>query len=279
VLFEDPTIAGMVTALRQSERAEFEPIVALGSGGPKVPFFFLHGDSTGLGLYCRRFGTGLGAGRPIYAVAPHGADGGAVPESIEEMARERLRLILQLQPEGPYLLGGYCMGAIVAFEMARQLRRLHKPVQHLILVEAQHARYRYAVFEALFARLARSAGVGDERSHRWLAQQRANLFDLRCRLTPVAEHDDALTAHVKPAQERAVRKYVWHSLDVPATMICAREERSAARERVQTMWSPLLQALDVRIIPGDHETVLVQNVDALVAELSHALEEAHPYPC
>jgi thioesterase domain-containing protein len=276
VLFENPTIAGIVAALRQSERAEFEPVVALRLGGSKVPFFFLHGDPTGLGLYCRRFGNDLGAGRPIYAVAPHGADGGAVPRSIEEMAGERLRLMLRIQPEGPYLLGGYGMGAIVAFEMARQLERLHKRVQHLILVEAQHARYRYAVFEALFARLARNVGVRNERSRRWLAQQRANLYDLRCRLRPFTEYEDALTAHVKGAQERAVRRYVWHTLDVPATMLCAREERSVACERVQTMWSPLLPALDVRIIPGDHETVLVQNVDSLVAELSHVLDKADP---
>jgi amino acid adenylation domain-containing protein len=274
VLFENPTIGGMVAALRQSERAEFEPIVALRSSGSKPPFFFLHGDSTGLGLYCRRFGDGLGAGRPIYAVAPHGADGGAVPQSIEEMARDRLRLILEIEPEGPYLLGGYCMGAIVAFEMARQLQRLGKRVQHLVLVEAQHARYRYAVFEGLFARLARCIGVGDDRSHRWLARQRASLYDLRCRLPPFAHYEDALTAHVKPAQERAVRGYVWQTLGVPATMVCAREERSAARERVQAMWSPLLPMLDVRIIPGDHETVLVQNVDSLVAELARTLEKA-----
>ena len=276
VLFEDPTIGGMVAALRQRERAAFEPVVALGAGGSKAPFFFLHGDSTGLGLYCRRFGNGLGAGRPIYAVAPHGADGGAVPQSIEEMARERLRIMLEIEPEGPYLLGGYCMGAIVAFEMARQLQGLHKRVHHLVLVEAQHARYRYAVFEGLFARLARSIGVREEHSQRWLAQRRSDLYHLRCRLTPFADEDDAATAHVKPAQERAVRKYVWPTLDVPATMLCAREERSARPERVHAMWSPLLPTLDVRIIPGDHRTVLVHDVDSLVAELAHALEKADP---
>ncbi len=279
VLFRDPTIAGMVATLRQCERAEFEPIVALRSSGWKAPFFFLHGDSTGLGLYCRRFGDGLGAGRSVYAVAPHGADGGAVPRSVEEMARDRIRLMLQIEPEGPYVLGGYCMGAIVAFEMARQLRQLHKPVQHLVLIEAQHARYRYAVLEGVFAQLARTVGVSDDRSHRWLALQRANIYDLRCRLVPFDECEDAVTAHVKPAQERAVRSYVWRALDVPTTMLCAREEPSAELERVVARWSPLLPILDVRIIPGDHRTVLVEHIDSLVTELALSLEMAGNEPC
>ena len=49
--------------------------------------------------------------------------GQSLPASIEEMAAERLPLILEAQPEGPYLIGGHCNGALVAFEAARKLVR------------------------------------------------------------------------------------------------------------------------------------------------------------
>ena len=62
----------------------------------------------------------LGPDRPILAIAPHGVDGERVP-SIEEMAADRLPLILEAQPRGPYVLGGHCNGALVAFETARLL--------------------------------------------------------------------------------------------------------------------------------------------------------------
>jgi thioesterase domain-containing protein len=40
---------------------------------------------------------------------------------IEEMAARYLEAVRQIQPEGPYLLGGSSFGGVVAFEMAHQL--------------------------------------------------------------------------------------------------------------------------------------------------------------
>src|SRR5207237_4737555 len=42
---------------------------------------------------------------------------------IEQMAVHYVSEIRKVQPEGPYHLGGYCFGGLVAFEMAQQLRR------------------------------------------------------------------------------------------------------------------------------------------------------------
>jgi oxalate---CoA ligase len=43
---------------------------------------------------------------------------------------------LSVQPEGPYFLGGYSFGGLVAFDMAQQLRRRGEKVALLALLEA-----------------------------------------------------------------------------------------------------------------------------------------------
>ena len=58
-----------------------------------------------------------------------------IPRSIEAMAAERLPLILEAQPEGPYRLCGYCIGGIVAFETARLLVAAGKDVEMVFMID------------------------------------------------------------------------------------------------------------------------------------------------
>jgi len=63
----------------------------------------------------------FGPDYPIISIDPHGLRGEPIPPSIEEMAADRLPLILKTQASGPFLLGGFCNGAMLAFEAARAL--------------------------------------------------------------------------------------------------------------------------------------------------------------
>jgi hypothetical protein len=98
------------------------------------PFFFLHGDVFG-GWYAFELAQRLTSDWPLYILPPHGINGRAVPKSVEEMARDHVSTLQKYRPLGPYYLGGYCSGALVAFEMARLLLELHYDVPLLILVE------------------------------------------------------------------------------------------------------------------------------------------------
>ena len=52
------------------------------------------------------------------------------------MAADRLPLILEAQPEGPYRLCGYCVGGMVAFEAARLLLAAGKEVEMVFMIDA-----------------------------------------------------------------------------------------------------------------------------------------------
>jgi amino acid adenylation domain-containing protein len=234
--FADPTIDGLARAIRSEERASFEAIVPVQTAGDRTPFFFSHGDYTGIGLYARRFAGALGEGQPIYAIPPHGADGGAVPATIEEMASDHLRLIRSVQPAGPYLLGGYCFGGLVALEMARQLCNEGEQVLHLIIVEAQAIRTQFGYVEDAAARMTGRLGIPDEVGRRWIASRLDNARQAWRRLRPLPRsgapvvQPDPATAHVEAAEHRALRAYVWRASRFERRC-CAREMKRASTLR------------------------------------------------
>jgi hypothetical protein len=67
---------------------------------------------------------------------PPGFDGKPLLPSVEAMAEENVRQVVALQPQGPYLLGGFCNGGLVAYEMARQMEQQGLEVGLLILLDA-----------------------------------------------------------------------------------------------------------------------------------------------
>ena len=58
--------------------------------------------------------------------------------SIEEFAEKYIEIMKSIQPEGPYYIGGYCYGGIIAHEMAVQLKKQNEKVDKLILFESYY---------------------------------------------------------------------------------------------------------------------------------------------
>jgi thioesterase domain-containing protein len=76
----------------------------------------------------------LGNDQPLFAFKSRGLDGLPELPTIEEIAASYVADLRQHQPQGPYHLGGYCFGGIVAYEMARQLRQQRQEVALLALI-------------------------------------------------------------------------------------------------------------------------------------------------
>src|SRR5260370_14205079 len=71
----------------------------------------------------------MGTDQPFYALQPQGLDGKRpCLTSVTEMAERYIREIRRVQPEGPYRIGGYSFGGLVASEMAQQLRAQEQEV-------------------------------------------------------------------------------------------------------------------------------------------------------
>src|SRR5579885_2767268 len=98
-------------------------------------FLLPTGDAKGGAFYCRKMARQLGAEQPFYILEPYKFDGLRVLPTFAAMATAHLELIRSIQPEGPYQMGGWCNGALLAYEMARQLRARGQTVSLLVLMD------------------------------------------------------------------------------------------------------------------------------------------------
>ena len=121
-LFHAPTIEQQARLMsRQEWSAQWKSLVAIQPAGSKPPFFCVHAHDGGV-LFWRDLARHLGSDQPFYALQAQGLDGRQPPhDRIDEMAAHYIKEIRALQPEGPYFIGGHCIGGLIAFEMAQQL--------------------------------------------------------------------------------------------------------------------------------------------------------------
>lgn len=134
VLFEANTVAEMAKHIEAS--APTGCLVPIQPGGDGPILFCIH-DVNGQVLNFRALARHLGPGQPFYGIQSVGLDGAETPLArIEDMAARYIAEIRRLQPAGPYCLGGYSMGGVIAYEMARQLRTAGDAVDLLALFDS-----------------------------------------------------------------------------------------------------------------------------------------------
>ena len=135
LLFDAPTIRRLTDIFLRSPELHRKAVYQVSGKKGQCPLFFFHGDWTHGGFYLKNFARSLGPEQPLVAVSPHGVKGERVPLSLEEMAAERLAQILDFQSQGPFHLGGHCVGGMVAFETARLLVAGGHDVQMVAMID------------------------------------------------------------------------------------------------------------------------------------------------
>ncbi|GAQ50581.1 thioesterase domain-containing protein [Streptomyces acidiscabies] len=122
------------TAASPWDRDAVTCLVPLAPEGRGEPFFLVH-VGTGNIRFAEPVVESWRAGRPFYGFEAPGYRGDVRPLiSLTAMADRYLLELRELQPHGPYFLGGLCQGGLVAYEMARRLRASGEEVRALVLV-------------------------------------------------------------------------------------------------------------------------------------------------
>jgi len=130
------TVEKMASAIDQNEVSGC--LVRLQPNGSLKPFFCVHAHM-GHVIRLRSLSVHLGSERPFYALQLQGLDMQShPPTSMTEMAQQYLTEIRAIQEKGPYLIGGYCYGGIVAMEMARLLQQAGESVSLLALIDTDY---------------------------------------------------------------------------------------------------------------------------------------------
>ncbi len=106
-------------------------LVPLAVGGERRPLFLVHPIGGGVFWYLA-LARKLGVERPVYGLRSIQE---LTPPDLRSMARGYLEAVRQVQKSGPYFLGGWSMGAVVAYEMAQQLHAEGETVARLALID------------------------------------------------------------------------------------------------------------------------------------------------
>ncbi len=122
---------------RAQERPGFSPLVALRPTGSRPPLFLVH--PVGGNVFCyTELSRLLGEDQPVYGLQALGLSpaGTAAQETVEAMAATYVAALREAQPRGPYRLGGWSIGGVLAYAMAQELRQGGEEVELLALFDS-----------------------------------------------------------------------------------------------------------------------------------------------
>jgi amino acid adenylation domain-containing protein len=142
-LFRAPTIAKMAAVIESEADSNkgWSSLVPVRPEGEWPPFFCVHGGG-GEVLFAQDLLKYLDPRLPFYGLQARGLDDPEKrDETIEQMAEHYVEEILSVAGTGPIYLGGYCMGGMIAYEMARRLVRSGREIGLLLMIDSYNPDY------------------------------------------------------------------------------------------------------------------------------------------
>jgi thioesterase domain-containing protein len=231
----------------QASSREWSPLVQLRTGDERRPLFFVH--PVGGNVFCyAELVRHLQVEQSFYGLQSFGLSQGQSPlTDIPQMAQRYLEAIRAVQAEGPYMLGGWSMGGLIAFEMAQQLHNAGQQVSLLALLDTHTANVldqaanSHDQFTADLAQLNGSGETGLD------ADQRNRLYEV-------------FRANVDALMRYQPKRY-------PGRITFFRPNTRLTENGYDPIndWRELAEdGVEVHVVPGDHYTILKE---PLIAEL------------
>jgi enterobactin synthetase component F len=280
----DITVSGLARTIDAGFHApDTTGAVTLQAAGEGAPFFCvpgLGGDPMHLRALARRFGLV----RPFIALRAGPPAEGQAEDSLETLARRFAATVIERQPEGAILLGGYSGGAWIAFEMARQLTARGRDVALLAVIDSREPGWRATISgaPAILANFLRNlpAWVREDlarsdlrqvtrnirRTLRWILSREAGperVMDLE-RYTPAMQ--EAIRRNFRQLQNH--RQKPWAAEMV--LLRCTAQPLLRLHDDLSLGWVAVAGSVRTIILPGNHLTIMREPLVASLAEILNA---------
>lgn len=275
-LFKAPTVAslaeeideqaqaGVLAPSAEGAEARAGVLVRVAEGvGP--PLCLVHPSSGSILCYAELVPL-LDGSAPVFAVEAAGLDRGETPfETIPAMAARYVSELRREHPQGPYRLGGWSLGGLVAFEMARQLRAAGEAITLLLLLDSEPPRHggdSDVYLTGLFARdVAAMAGIeaplapedlDSLEPHERLARVAAALRDAGAIPPELTQDDLGRRLDLFLTNMHAAAEYRPDALDGSLVLV-----RAASSLTTAASWERFVTgAVHEHVVPGDHYSML-----------------------
>lgn len=304
VIFQYPTIAAIADlSTVESQDNKFSAIVPLQPLGDKTPIFCTHAIGTSVQFY-RQLVEHLGKEHPFYGLQSRFLQQSEKKENItlEDMASFYIEEIQAIQPQGPYLLGGFSFGGIVAYEMAQQLLQAGEEVALLAIFDtsAPDAKLRldyhkqllqhwhnfkdfgldYAQKKAFNQIKFRTMQVANVLKQRLYAIKKVENIDITSENTKkddIKAYFEARLRRIENLHLKTLDEYVFKPYGGTLTLFrsMVRPENTGDIWDETLGWSKLVTGeLKILDVPGSHRQIFDEPyVQTLAAKMSVCLEE------
>ena len=297
-LFEAQTIEQIADLLRDgAAKLSWKTLVPMKAAGTLRPFFLVtrpNANSLGYIALAKR----LDPDQPVYGLQfqyPEESYLGRpyTRDEYEERGRSYVEILRAFQPEGPYLLGGMCEGALIAFVMTRQLEAAGQEVAFLGMMDAwpeENTRRRLVNFVSkYYSKVLDFKAMTRPKKEKYLKQLVAQL---RARLWPRRRGEqvsEATTEVVRQAAFAATTQALWDErvfpgpgfvppqVDARITVFRVKEQPPWRIKDERLGWSDRTRAgVDLHHVDGVHADFMrPPHVTVLARELNLALRRAH----
>lgn len=292
--FAGPTIDQLAKILEQDAAIAEAPVVAIQSNGTKRPLFYMHEDRIGGAYYCFLLADQLGPDQPFYTIEPYKFDDQHDLPTLEAMAAAHIKSLQAIQPEGPYLLAGFCIGGLLAYEMARQLQAQGQQVDLLVLIDpASPAHFSDRLVRSTISGLSRLLRLPQKKQIYWFlwvrhlyrylrfsdyrqginnAERKRGRRNAALRsLRPIFPPDQTLNQDIGAIPTWMRSAYTSGPYAGKITFFWAREEVADAIQWHQLAGAA--KATETHIIPGNHLSCLTRHLSSLADELNVCLRQ------
>jgi thioesterase domain-containing protein/acyl carrier protein len=267
-LYRAPTVSQL--AELTGGRSVRSNLVALNTTGHKTPFFCIAGAG-GLALNFLALARQLGSEQPFYGLQAQGIECRALPDfTLSQAAARHAKAIREVQPHGPYLIGGHSLGGVLALKVVQRLAADGEDVALLAVFDT-------VLTKRMIGVKIRGASVAGGRAGRW------RLFNDRTKLStilhlPVAglvaqrgiAQFELFGLHDTIQARFARRLRPWAGL---AVLYASDDGKSAG---IDSGWGHLLTGQwSCVTVPGDHLSIMQRpNVDELASNLGDQMTRA-----
>ena len=257
-------------------------VVPIQVDGARPKLFLVHGAGGNV-LGFRDLAHYFGKDQPVYGLQARGVDGKQAPyTTIAEMAAAYLAELREVQPHGPYCLGGYSGGGVVAFEMAQLLRAVGEVVAFVGMIDTwcpqipQRSKLARSVLHV--ARLAKRGPLYPFRIlqmkwQRWTAARTKEKAREQGGVMP----PDLRGFDVQFAFENAFESHQVQPYDGKVWLFRAAEQNQSTRYvfNAHLGWQPFVPGLQIAHCPGNHYTMCTEpNVQVLCKAMMDAMDAA-----
>lgn len=200
-------------------------------------------------------------------------------ENLEALAQYYVEAVQALQPHGPYHLGGWSMGGMIAYEMAQLLRKQQEEVQCLIIIDKDAYKYPFEhQAEHLLSYLFEEEPISwresflqmnREEQLDWLVSQRKvqERYDGNDPVW-IKQHLEVITNHIQ-----LISKHIPKPYDGYLTLISSEDTVRRTGNDSALGWRKLSAGVRAVTLPGDHDSLIQE---PLVERLAMAILQDSP---